>query len=82
MEVQEYNYEVIVGTGVEDDDQLAIAKATSVVENAVPDVTVWGVSVYDGGGVGLLIHTDCDPSLYWKDSFETVEEIPVLDPED
>lgn len=92
-ETQEHGYELIVGTGVENDNHLAVATAVELIKNHLPDASVLSVAVYDHGGVGVDISTkqggldeqfyqtdgsaDESDSIRNFDKLESVEYFPI-----
>lgn len=86
-----HGYELIVGTG-HDDDGVAVASAVAAIKERLPDAAVLDVTVYDGGGVGVDVATDLGglaESFYGDgggplagfERLESVEHFPVFDTE-
>lgn len=73
------DYEVIIGTTIKGDEQLAIAQAATALREAVPDAEVFNVKVYgdDGDDIGVALNATCPVNIVsgMHPQFETVEVV-------
>ena len=70
------DYEIIIGTPEATGEKLAIVEATRILQEHLPEASVWRVNVYDcGAGVGVNVETEEEVRVEQCDDFETVQEL-------